>query len=154
MIFMFIIFNQNQEIRKSLNPRAFKLCGLRQLLLHQLLRQLHYIRRMNAEEDVQDLRLLLSGLDPTQGIMLLLRSERSLHRCGANSRKFLSHKVFLSFLLRALAFLDKGCLDAITRAHLTVGVTGITRITAYLLHIHPEQSLMHLDAVCQCNAPT
>lgn len=53
MIFMFIIFNQNQEIRKSLNPRAFKLCGLRQLLLHQLLRQLHFIRRMNAEEDVQ-----------------------------------------------------------------------------------------------------
>ena len=70
---MFIIFNQNQEIRKSLNPRAFKLCGLRQLLLHQLLRQLHYIRRMNAEEDVQYLHLLLSGLDPTQGVMLLLR---------------------------------------------------------------------------------
>jgi len=26
---------------------------------------------MNAEEDVQYLRLILSGLDPTQGVMLL-----------------------------------------------------------------------------------
>ena len=74
--------------------------------------------------------------------MLLLRSERSLHRRRSHSRKFLSHKVFLSFLLRALAFLDKGCQDAVTCAHLTVGVTGITRVTAYLLHIHSEQRVM------------
>ena len=104
---------------------------------------------MNAEEDVQDLRFLLSGLDPTQGVMLLPRSEGSLHRRRSHSRKFLSLKVFLPFLLRALAFLDKGCLDAITCAHLTVGITGITRVTAYLLHVHSEQPLMHLDAVSQ-----
>lgn len=102
---------------------AFQLCGFRQLLLHQPLCQQHYIRRVNAEEDVQDLCLLLPSLDSSQGVMLLLRSERSLHRRGANSRKFLSHKVLSPFLLRSLAFLDKGCLDAITCAHLTIGLT-------------------------------
>ena len=78
---------------------AFQLCGFRQLLLHQPLCQQHYIRRVNAEEDVQDLCLLLPSLDPSQGVMLLLRSERSLHRRGANSSKFLSHKVLFPFLL-------------------------------------------------------
>ena len=52
---------------------AFQLCGFRQLLLHQPLCQQHDIRRVNAEEDVQDLCLLLPGLDPSQGVMLLLQ---------------------------------------------------------------------------------
>ena len=53
----------------------FQLCGFRQLLLLQPLRQQHHIRRVDAEEDVQDLCLLLSGFDPAQGVMLLLRAE-------------------------------------------------------------------------------
>ena len=74
---------------------ASQLCGFRQLLLHQPLRQQHRVRRVDAEEDVQDLRLLLPGLDPAQGVVLL----------------------------RTLSLLDKGGLDAITCAHLTIGLT-------------------------------
>jgi len=52
---------------------ALKLCSFRQLLINQPLRQLHRVRGVDTEEDVQYLRLLLSGLDPSQGVMLLLQ---------------------------------------------------------------------------------
>lgn len=38
-------------------------------------------------------------------------------------------------------------MDAVRRTQLTVGVAGIVGITSYLLHIHSEQPLVHLDAV-------
>ena len=38
-------------------------------------------------------------------------------------------------------------MDTIRCTQLTVGIVGITRVAAYLLHLHPEQSLVHLDAV-------
>lgn len=82
-----------------LGPFSFSTMRLPPVVAPSALCQQHYIRRVNAEEDVQDLCLLLPSLDPSQGVMLLLRSERSLHRRGANSSKFLSHKVLFPFLL-------------------------------------------------------
>ena len=41
-------------------------------------RQLHYVFRVYAEEDVQDLRQILSGLDPPQVVVLFLCAERAL----------------------------------------------------------------------------
>lgn len=38
-------------------------------------------------------------------------------------------------------------MDTIRCTQLTVGIAGITRVATYLLHLHPEQPLVHLDAV-------
>ena len=53
--------------------------------------------RVDAEEDVQDFRLLRPGLDPLQVVVLFLCAERALHRCRPHPGKFLSDKVFPFF---------------------------------------------------------
>ena len=50
-------------------------------------RQLNHIRRVDAEEDVQDFGVLGPGFDSLQVIMLLLGAERALHRCRHHSGK-------------------------------------------------------------------
>ena len=50
-------------------------------------RQLNHIRRVDAEEDVQDFGMLGSGFDSLQVIMLLLGAERALHRRRPHSGK-------------------------------------------------------------------
>ena len=71
-----------------------------------------------------------------------------------NSQQYLyntlgSHKVFLFGGLRWAAAFDKGGLDAVLLAEVPVGRPRVACVAAYLLHIHPEQALVHLDAVLQ-----
>lgn len=116
-------------------------------LLQQPLRQVHHIRRVDAEEDVEHLGLFLPGLDAAHAIVFLLCTERTLHHRCPNSCKFLSYKVFLLLLLAWAASLYKRGLDVLLLAEVPVRRTGITGIASYLLHIHSEQPLVHLDAV-------
>lgn len=102
---------------------------------------------MDPEEDVQDFRHSHPRLDPPHRVVFLLRSERAFHRCGSHSGQILSHKVLLPLLLGPFALLNERGMDAVRRTQLTIGVAGIAGIAAYLLHIHSEQPLVHLDAV-------
>ena len=104
---------------------------------------------MDAEEDVQDFRLLPPGFDPTHVVMLLLRSERALHRCRPHPRKFPSYKVFLVHFLEGLPPLYEGGLDFQLLAEVSVCRAGIARVPANLFRIHPEKTPVHLDAVRQ-----
>ena len=102
---------------------------------------------VDAEEDVQDLRLLLPRLDPPHRVMLLLGPERAFHRRGPHPRKLLAHIVLIFLPLGRPTPLDKRGLDAVLLAEVAVVRAGIARIAAHLLHVHPEQAPMHLDAV-------
>ena len=129
--------------------REAQLCGFSRLSLHQPFRQQHRIRSVDAEEDVQDFRLLPPGFDPTHVVMLLLRSERALHRCRPHPRKFPSYKVFLVHFLEGLPPLYEGGLDFQLLAEVSVCRAGIARVPANLFRIHPEKTPVHLDAVRQ-----
>ena len=80
--------------------RTTRLGGFCHLSLHQPVCQPYHIRRMDAEEDVQDLRLLSSGFHPPQRVVFLLRTERSLHHRGPHPRQLPSHHVL--FVLRPI----------------------------------------------------
>ena len=66
-----------------------------------------YVRGMDAEEDIQDLRFLLPCLNPSHGIVFLLRSKRAFHRCGPDSGQLLSDIVLLRLLSSWTATLYK-----------------------------------------------
>ena len=112
--------------------------------------QLHHVCRVDAEEDVQDFRLLCPGLDPPQVVVLFLCAERALHRCRPQPGKFLSDKVF-SFLLLAErpSSLHEQCLYPILLAVVSVVSSGITGVSSHFLCFKSEQLLMHLQAMYQ-----
>ena len=56
---------------------------------------LHYVCRVDAEEDVQDFRQLRPGLDPPPVVVLFLCAERALHRCRPHTGKFISDKILV-----------------------------------------------------------
>lgn len=112
--------------------------------------QLHHVRRVDAEEDVQDFRQLRPGLDPPQVVVLLLCAERALHRCRPHPGKFLSDKVFLLLLLaeRPSSLHERG-LYPILLAVVSVVSSGITGVSSHFLCLNSEQPLMHLQAMYQ-----
>ena len=85
--------------KAQLHLRVFALGSFQQSPLLYPFLQLYHVRRVDAEEDIQDFCQFRSGLDSLQVIMLFLRTERSLHRCRPHSGKFLPDKVFLLLLL-------------------------------------------------------
>ena len=111
--------------------------------------QVHHVGGVDAEEDVQDLRLPLPCLDPPHRVMLLLGPERAFHCSGPNPRKFLAHIILLLLPLGRTAKLDKRGLDAVLLAEVAAVRAGIARVAAYPLHVHPEQAPVHLDAVTE-----
>ena len=118
-------------------------------LLYSVL-QLHHVCRVNAEEDVQDFRLLRPGLDPAQVIVLFLCSERDLHRGRPHPGKLLSDKVFLLLLLAERpSSLHERCLYPILLAVVSVVGSGITGVSSHFLCFNYEQPLMHLQAMYQ-----
>ena len=102
---------------------------------------------MDPEEDVQDFRHLHPRLDPPHRVMLLLSPEGSFHCRSPHSCEILPHKVLLPLLLGPLAFLDERSMDTIRCAQLAVCVACIAGVAAYLLYVHSEQPLVHLDTV-------
>ena len=126
---------------------ATRLGRFRFLSFQEPLRQVYRIGRVDAEEDVQDLRLLLPRLDPSHRVMLLLGPERAFHRSGPHPRQLLTHIVLLLLPLGRTASLDKRGLDAVLLAEVAVVRAGVARIATYLLHVHTEQAPVHLDAV-------
>ena len=115
---------------------------------HQPVCQTHYIRRMDAEEDVQDLRLLSSGFHPPQRVVLFLRTERSLHHCGPHPRQLPSHHVLLvafpqQFLVRRISHLT--FIARSVRVHrvqvLHVRLPGRRQLVLQLLDLHLPRQL-------------
>ena len=114
-------------------------------------RQLNHIRRVDAEEDVQDFGMLGPGFDSLQVIILLLGAERALHR--PHSGKLPADKVTLPLLLtERTSSLHERRLNTFLFAVVPVLSSGVSCITAYLLCFTPEQPLVHLDAVDQPRA--
>ena len=119
------------------------------LLHYQPLCHVYRVGGVDAEEDVQDLRHLFPRLDPTHRVMLLLGSERALHRRGPHPRQLLTYIVLLLLPMGGSPALYKRGLDAVLLAEVAVVRAGVARVAAYLLYVHAEQAPVHLDAVPQ-----
>ena len=106
--------------------------GGRQLCsLFYPVRQLHYVCRVDAEEDVQDFLQLLPGLDSPQVVVLFLCAERALHRCRPHPGKFLSDKVFsLLLLAERPSSLHERCLYPILLTVVSVVGSGLILLLA------------------------
>lgn len=116
-------------------------------------RQLYHVRRVDAEEDIQDFCQFRSGLDSLQVVVFFLGSERAFHRCCPHSGEFPADKVLLLFLLREwTASFHERRLYPIRLAVVPVLCSGIACISANLLRFNPEQPLVHLEAVNQTRA--
>lgn len=99
--------------------------------------------RVDAEEDIQDLRPLRPGLDHPEIVVLLLCPERAFHRSCPHSGKLLSDKVFLLFLLseRTASFHER-CLYSVRLAVVPVFSSRVASVSS-----DPKQFLVHLQAV-------
>ena len=108
---------------------------------------LDYVRRMNAEEDIQDLGLLSSRLNALQTIVFLLYSERAFHPRSSHLAN--------SLLTMSLSFFTKDGRPRFTNDvciphSLQYSLLALPAcISTGFLRVHTEELPVHLQVVRQ-----
>ena len=108
--------------------------------------KLDYVRRVDAEDDVQDLGQLRLRLDAFQAIVFLLCSERAFHPRCPHPRQLIAYDVILFLHEGRTAPLHERILYPSLPVVLPVGIAGIACIYTDFLRIHTEEPPVHLQA--------